>query len=342
MGAINFEASAMFGSLSDIIGTKSGLALNKPQIIDLLARDEDGSFHEFLEFEGDEDWVRIRSETFEAMVEFLLFSVGRLERPVNLMPGVRQYHQYKHDPSALKIVHEIAERFHDFLDVALRNPELAPGQKIDPTPFIQKCVDEYGKLGLEIADQFISDFAIRLEISSSHFPSVSEWADVAELEDLFQSEGLGTFYGRFFDQRYIDYLHRNFEDIDRINWRKFEGLTGEYFDREGFQVDMGPGRNDDGVDVRVWKPGDDIEAPPAMIIQCKRQKSKVEKVIVKSLYADILDADASSGLIATTSQLAPGARKVCAVRKYPIAEADRETLRKWIGEMRKPGMGMAT
>ena len=40
MGSINFPAATMFGSLSDVVGTKSGLALNRQQLGDLFARDE--------------------------------------------------------------------------------------------------------------------------------------------------------------------------------------------------------------------------------------------------------------------------------------------------------------
>jgi len=341
MGSINFEAASMFGSLSDVIGTKSGLALNGQRLRGLLARDEYDRFVEYVDLDED-DWVRIESVVYEDMVEFLLYSVGRLERPDNPMPIAGLYHKYKGDPKALELVYEISEGFTDFLNDLLSEPNLPPGHKIDPSPFMRRCFDEHGKLGLDIANDLITSYAIQLEIKSSHFPSVYEWKDVAELEDLFRSEGLQTLYGRFFDQRYIDYLHRNFDDIDRINWRKFEGLTGEYFDRQGFLVEVGPGRNDDGVDVRIWPADGSPESPPAIIIQCKRQKDSVSKVTVKSLYADVLDSGASSGLIVTTSKLAPGSRDVCAVRRYPIEEAERETLRQWVGEMRKPGLGMAT
>lgn len=341
MGSIIFEAASMFGSLSDVIGTKSGLALNEPQLKDLLARDDHERFQELLDLQ-EEAWIRIESVVFEEMVEFLLYSVGRLERINNPMPVTGLYHKYKNDPAAIKLVYKISKGFTDFLNDTMSDPDLGPGHKIDPTPFMRECFDEHGKLGLDIADEFITNFAIQLEIGSSHFPTISQWTDVAQLEDLFRSEGLDTQYGRFFDQRYIDYLHRNFDDIDRINWRKFEGLTGEYFERGGFRVEVGPGRNDDGVDVRVWPTDDSPESPPAIIVQCKRQKDAVSKVIVKSLYADVLNAKATSGLVVTTSKLAPGARDVCSVRSYPIDEANRDTLREWIAEMRKPGQGVAT
>ena len=140
MGAMLFEAPAMFGSLSDIVGTKSGLALNGQQLRDLLARDQDERFGEYLDL-CDEDWVRIRSENFEEIVEFLLYSVGRLEHDRNPMPVAGLYHRYKHDPSAVKLVHKISGAYTDFLNEALSDPKLKPGHKIDPSPFMLKCLD---------------------------------------------------------------------------------------------------------------------------------------------------------------------------------------------------------
>jgi restriction system protein len=67
----------------------------------------------------------------------------------------------------------------------------------------------------------------------------------------------------------------------------------------------------------------------------------VSKVIVKALYTDVTHEAANSGLIVTTSWLSPGAKAVCEARKYPIEEADRETIRTWVHEMRKPGAGIA-
>ena len=331
----------MFGSLSDAVGVQSGLALNDGQLRTLLARDEYGRYAEFVDLQ-DDDWVRIESVTFEEMFEFLLYSVGRLERPDNPLAIATLMHRYKGNPKKLKVIHAISGRFPEFLNRALANPDLKRGDKIDPTPFLLESLDEFGRFGFEVADQLVTGFAIQLMIKSSHFPAVSDWKDVAELEGLFRSEGLETQYGRFLDQRYIDYLHRNFDDIDRVNWRKFEGMTAEYFARHGFRVDLGPGRNDGGVDVRVWPADESADSPPAILIQCKRQKQSISKIIVKSLYADVLDAKAKSGLIVTTAKLSPGARDVCRVRQYPLAEANRETVKDWIGQMRKPGLGSAT
>ena len=332
----------MFGCLSDVVGTKAGLALNESKLRTLLARERDERFAEYLAMH-ENDWVRIESIVYEDMVQCLLYSVGRLERRHNSpLPGGELYREYRNNATAGEMLNAITDDFLEFITKSSDDASIRRGQGIDVSPFLRMCLKTYGRQGLEMADNLVSSYMVWLEIKSSYLPTVSKWKDEVELEDLFSAEGLETQYGTFFDQRYIDYLHRNFEDVDLVNWRKFEGLTGEYFERHGFRVEMGPGRKDDGVDVRVWPSEEAPESPPAIIIQCKRQRQAVSKVIVKSLYADVLDSGASSGLIVTTSRLAPGAREVCAVRSYPIREADREMVRKWVQEMRKPGLGTAT
>jgi restriction system protein len=167
-----------------------------------------------------------------------------------------------------------------------------------------------------------------------------EWKDEKELRDLFVSENLQTNHGIFFDQRFVDYLQANFDKIDVMNWRQFEGLTAEHWARQGFSIDLGPGRNDDGVDIRVYpsEPRDGL--PPTVIVQCKRERRKISKVVVKALWADVLHERAESGLIVTTTELSPGAVKVCKVRNYPVEQANRNTLRQWISNMRTPGAGV--
>lgn len=147
-------------------------------------------------------------------------------------------------------------------------------------------------------------------------------------------------HGEYIDQRFIDYLYRNFSDIDKIHWRKLEQLTAEYFHKSSWDIKLGAGRNDDGVDIRVSKKSAISEHPEVILIQCKRQKKKVEKIVVKALWADVLDKNATSGLIVTTSKLSPGAQKVCSARSYRIDCADRMTLKNWLNEMRSPGTGV--
>jgi restriction system protein len=151
---------------------------------------------------------------------------------------------------------------------------------------------------------------------------------------------LDTYYGKFFDQRFIDYLNRNFDSIDQINWRKFEALVCEFFHREGFYVEIGAGRNDDNIDGRIWPKEEDKTFPPTILVQCKREKEKVGKIVVKVLWADILNEKAQSGLIVTTSALSRGAIKVSTARSYPIYQANRMILKRWVKTMRSPNTGV--
>lgn len=164
-------------------------------------------------------------------------------------------------------------------------------------------------------------------------------SDLISLEDLFHSEKLPSDNGQFFDQRFIDYLNRNPEGLLKMNWRQFEGLAGEWFQRQGYTVELGPGRNDGGVDLRMWKDDISQSGPPTVIVQCKRYKDKVDKVTVKALYSDLLFEKATGAMVVTTSDISRGAKQDIKAREYPITTANLETVTSWLSEMRTPGSG---
>ncbi|WP_343449814.1 restriction endonuclease [Micromonospora oryzae] len=142
------------------------------------------------------------------------------------------------------------------------------------------------------------------------------------------------------DQRLINYLAANLDDVARIHWRQFEKLTATYFLRRGMHVQLGPGSNDDGVDIRIWPIAGNCEGPPLMIVQCKRQRQKVSKVVVKALWADVCAENAQVGLLVTSSSASPGAEHTIAARGYGIEIADGAAVYRWIRELRAPGSGV--
>lgn len=167
-----------------------------------------------------------------------------------------------------------------------------------------------------------------------------EWKDVLELLELTSSEAVGATYGTFFDQRFIRYLASDIARIDQLNWRKFEALVAERFHREGFNVDLGPGRGDGGVDIRV-RPREDLEeATSLVVIQCKRWRSSVPQLVVKALAADVAWEGADHGLLVTTSAIAPAGARTIKVRSYPVRVVDREALAAWLTEMAAHGRGL--
>mgnify|MGYP000513354610 CR=1 FL=1 len=200
--------------------------------------------------------------------------------------------------------------------------------------FIKQSYDKYGELGSKLAYEIIEDMVEYERCSPYNSVRRVDWTDLIELKDLFKSEGLEASYGSFIDQRYIDYLYKNFDnDIDLINWRKFEALTCEFFERQGYKVEIGKGRNDGGIDARIWKTDTDSKSP-TIIVQCKRQKNKVSNTIVKALYADLEAENAESGLIVTSTEISQSGKKIAKARGYKINWCERNTLKSWINSMR--------
>lgn len=337
MGAIRFKSIDLISTVGEIVGYKSGLALTREELVGHL--DEAPELQETLTYPDDNN-VRVRSEEFEMIIIEILYRIGNIPSRIYAPATIMLYHKYKNDLSKCDMVMEIVLLWHKFLAEIVNNRSLLPKGSIDPKPFLISVFDKYDRVGFDLAFELIEEVNAewhRNPFSSQRF---KDWSDRKALGELFQSESLETNYGSFIDQRYIDYLSKNFNSIDGVNWRKFEGLTAEYFEKSGYYVEIGPGRDDGNIDLRIWPKVQDITSPPTILVQCKREKKKISKVIVKALWADIYEEKAQSGLIVTTTALSPGAEEVCKARSYPIQQANRSTLKKWIEEMRTPYRGI--
>ncbi len=164
----------------------------------------------------------------------------------------------------------------------------------------------------------------------------SDWDGIVSFSTLFNKEAKPKANNLFLDQQYIDFLSANKERLDKIHWRNFERLTAQYFNNMGYNVDLGPGTNDGGVDVRIY-PKQVTDGPPLIIIQCKRY-SKTNQVsidCVKAFWTDLIDDMAGLGLIATTSSVALGGKKICEARKWSNLEfAENKDVLNWIDEIK--------
>ena len=334
MGAINTTSMQIAGHLGELVGYKAGLALTREELAEHLVDSPDIQDAVLV---TDDRWVRVRSEEYEAAVNGILYRVGNIPTADPLPPGIAVFRRYAHDPIHSKMIEKVLTRCLELLNDEIGNtPQETP---IDPSHLLETVASEFGSPGLDIATELIDAYVLQLH-TSPWLPRRSfDWVDTVQLRDLFQSESLETQYGKFFDQRFVDYLAQNFGRIDEIHWRKFEGLAGEFFERAGFQVEMGPGRGDGGVDIRVWAPADAVEKPPLILVQCKRQQEKVSQLVLKALWADVSDEGAQSGFIVTTSALAPSAKTVRKARGYPISAVERGTLKDWMEQLRSPGTG---
>lgn len=338
MGAIWINRNHLIGNTGNIIGYKSGLGLTIEEFNDIMPL----QFHDIW-FGDSNGLLRIRAEEYEELIASLLHKVGNTQSPYNPLISSKYLRYQKENPEFFNIFQDVFSLFSDFLSNEIKKyaSNRLHSNTLNPKPFVELAAEKYGLAGRTIAIDILEQYILKQHVSPWGRLRLTEWIDVAELKNLFESESLGTFYGKFIDQRYIDYLSQNFDSIiNEINWRKFEALTCEFFHKNGYYVEIGEGRNDDGIDARIWSKEENKFNPPAILVQCKRYKNKIEKMVVKSLYADILEYGAQSGLIVTTSSLSPGAEKTCIARNYPIEQANRATLKKWIENMRTPFTGI--
>jgi restriction system protein len=333
---INFDSGEFVSVLTDILGFKAGLVVAPSRLEGMKAT---------APSEIQVHWpvpstapVRMRAEEFQAIVSWLLFRVGALPQ---FVPGAheRLLAEQTAAPPQLQATYRLvldAMAWH-VKDQTLQrvargiNPFTSP-EPLDAMPWIEECATKGGLAAFELALKIVGYVNHDAIAFSWNRIRRIQWKDEVDLDALFRDAGFDPIHGHFFDQRYIDYLSTNAEEVGAIHWRQFERLTAEFFTRHGYNVDLGPGRGDGGVDVRVWRAGG--SGPPLMLIQCKRQKDVVEQVYVKALYADVLDEKAASGLLVTTSRLEPCAARWCAAHSYKIDSAERPKLRTWIEQLR--------
>ncbi len=328
MGHIFMPSFAFRASLSEDAGVRSGFALNETDMLTHLPTDSPlraGLTQDVA--------MRISSEDYANAVGDLLFALGTTAKPGMPTLGMR-FTALLPDWQRLYTLDELLTLeavANHYLQLRVR------GAEAQAVIFNELGERTAGKAGA--MDALLQAMAFDLAYSPFFTRNVP-LNDMVKLTALFESEQLPAASDRWFDQRFVNYLNSHPERLKDIHWRQFEGLTAEWFQREGYDVELGPGRNDGSIDVRLWQPGAAPGAPPAVIVQCKRQRRKVERVVVKALYADVLAESAGAGLVVTTSDISPGAASDIAARAYPITSANRAQVQQWIAAMGEPDAGI--
>jgi restriction system protein len=329
MGHIIMPAFAFRSALSEDSGVRAGFALSEADMLGHLPAD-----HHLRERLISDEVLRLGSEDYAEAVGDLLFALGATAEPGMLTLGMRMMALLKRDWRSLfrldemMAIEAVASHY-----LRLRNQNDIEQAAIFAE--LKAMVDDKAGVLEALVEAMTQHLAF-----NPHFTRDVANADLVALSALFASERLPADGAQYFDQRFINYLGSQPEKLGDIHWRQFEGLTAEWFQRSGYDVELGPGRNDGSVDLRLWHRGAQPGAPPAVIVQCKRQKQKVERVVVKALYADVLEERANAGLVVTTSDISPGAAKDVSARAYPITTANRKQVQDWIQAMRKPHAGM--
>ncbi|QFI39929.1 restriction endonuclease [Moritella marina ATCC 15381] len=334
MGSISFEKGRFADHLHEIIGYKSGIAASIEHMCDLLS----GTGFDDKISNSEINGLRIRSDDYESLYYELLHKVGVTDKPYGGIYEVFQIQREMEKSEGMEFATNIQDIYHRNMRLETTRSIQENKKSLDPTGMMEEAYNKYGKLGLDSILKLIYGYAELMNYSPQSAMRFHQWGNVINIEDLFSEYRPVVSDGIFLDQRFIDYLSVNTEKLCGIHWRKFEELTAECFSKFGYSVELGPGSNDDGVDVRVWN--DDQRGAPKYIIQCKRMKSKIDKVTIKGLYADVLHEGSELGILVTSSELSVGARKTISARSYPIEEVNNGKIKSWLSELRTPGSGI--
>ncbi|MGJ0330232.1 restriction endonuclease [Aliarcobacter cryaerophilus] len=311
---------ALVENLIDLISIKSGLMISEFKAFDFLSEILPGWW------QGDKkEIIRIEVGEFEDAFIHLMYKVGAIQNKEDLTDVVISYVKNNYQQLCLDPTN-VMEVYKTVNDLKIHLLENTLQNKTFPEKFLQ----------LPHLEILIRDFKDRY-IMHNEMPDSVNWNGIIPLNTLFEEEIIpdGSSSNCYFDQRYIDYLNRQIEDIGKIHWRQFEYLTGEFFQRNGYVVEVTSGRGDGGIDV-IAKKENPISGPEMILIQCKKysDRNHVEVEAVRAFWATINDTGATKGIIATTSRLTSGAKDYCQAKLYRLDSVEHSKIKDWIESMK--------
>lgn len=131
----------------------------------------------------------------------------------------------------------------------------------------------------------------------------------------------------------ISYLAQHPEYLHRLNWRRFEELLGRIFENQGYDVELGPGRGDGGVDLRLISK--DSIGTLVTLVQAKKygRQKKIDLEAVAALNG-LLDSNrAHRGVLVTTSEFLPSARRFAEKQSFRLRLANEGDVIQWLREV---------
>jgi len=329
MGAIIWSLQNCINAILDVVVIKTGLVVTDEYLLEILKEEFPNSHFDRYE-ESSELGIRVRSEDFDMYCWKVRKRLGELENisPLFVEDVDKCMKWMEEGIDYMGCVRQIMNLASEQFD--RNNPQL-----VDPRPIVEKLLEE-NKYPWEVIKQAFNDILHQQQMSNNITPTEEIlWDGGISLKNLFEKEHIPLKEDEFIDQKFINFLQANPKELEFMHWRNFERLTAEFFNRQGYEIELGPGSNDGGVDIRVYnKTGKD---KPYIIIQCKRHKESHEVKIetVKSFYTDVEFEEAKKGLIATTSKVAAGGKKVVSIRKYPLEFAENKEIIDWVNNMCK-------
>lgn len=309
----------LIDNLIDLVGIKAGLILSESKAIEFLDDLTEGWW-----LGEKEKIIRIDMADFEKAFIHLMFKIGAINNECDLSTLIIKFVDQNHEllgfnkKDVMEKIKEVSIIQHHLIRNAL-DKESIP-EKYSSLPL-------FGTLSRDLKDRYVFH---------NEMPESVDWNGALSLNALFDTEEIPNSNNPdcYFDQRYIDYLARQNNEIEKIHWRQFEYLTGEFFRKNGYEVEVTKGRGDGGIDV-IAKRENSISGPEMILVQCKRysKDNPVQVDSVRAFWATVDDAGATKGIVATTSRLTSGAQDYCKAKLYRLDSAENRNVEDWINSM---------
>jgi hypothetical protein len=127
----------------------------------------------------------------------------------------------------------------------------------------------------------------------------------------------------------IEHFSRHPEDLQKLDWRKFEELLDAIFKNQGYETILGPGRSDKGIDLRLLRK--DSIGQMLTLVQARRYspKNPIRLEAVAALSAMVDDEGANRGLFVTTSRFLPGVHQFAEKHQRKLILAAPAEIAEW-------------
>lgn len=133
----------------------------------------------------------------------------------------------------------------------------------------------------------------------------------------------------------VRYFDSNPDEIFSLMPREFEVFVSKLLEKFGYNVTLGKGSRDGGVDIFAERRG--LFGTELTLVQCKRNRKdrKVGEPVVKQLYGDIESRNATKGLLVTTSSFTATALGYIESIKYRMSPIDFDKLQNMFAALKK-------
>jgi len=129
-----------------------------------------------------------------------------------------------------------------------------------------------------------------------------------------------------------EHFSKNSDQLTWLDWRQFEMLVAELLQAQGFETQLGPGRADEGVDIRLLQrdPIGDI----LTLVQVKKYDKRIPIRLeaVQALHGMKEAEGANKSLFVTTSRYLPSAKNFAGRDNVQMDLCVSDDVRKWCAE----------